>query len=292
MNGLFGSIEHQKIITTTKSGIVTFNNINGKQLDMDLERLWKTTTVGSNMFIKVGRSELSLYEFFIPDLFYSISKLLRINSRWTVTSKQKLTDLILAIKTNTWYKDFFIEKPVGLDFKKLKELTVTLLPVQETALNEYNRLVVSSHLRGYLLGAATGSGKSVMSLALTLCLDSSPGIIICPKSLVNDVWVFQIKSMIKKEKSIYIADTSNPPIKNYDYYIFHYEALGLAVNFFKRVKVKNPVIILDESHNLNDVNSLRSQQYLKLCEETNCQNIVHASGTPVKAIGYERHTVY
>jgi SNF2 family DNA or RNA helicase len=47
------------------------------------------------------------------------------------------------------------------------------------------------------------------------------------------------------------------------------------------------VIVLDESHNLNEIKSQRTQLFIELCKKTGCKNIIPASGTPVKAMGAE-----
>ena len=46
-------------------------------------------------------------------------------------------------------------------------------------------------------------------------------------------------------------------------------------------------IYLDESHNLNTPDSLRTQLFAQLCKTTKCRNILEGSGTALKAMGAE-----
>jgi SNF2 family DNA or RNA helicase len=93
-----------------------------------------------------------------------------------------------------------------------------------------------------------------------------------------------------KKTPKYWTSTSNKPLEwGYKHYVFHYEQLQRAIDFFKlhRNKYKKPFMIVDESHNLNESGSLRTNLWLELCKVTDCQNVLPMSGTPLKAIGNE-----
>jgi len=131
--------------------------------------------------------------------------------------------------------------------------------------------------------------NSIMGLAIALCLHADTTVIVCPKYIINSVWADAINVQYKGTKTIWKSDMETSPPPGMDFYIFHYEALSKAVEFFSRkeTRFKNPCIILDESHNLNDVKSLRTELYLEMCKLSGSKNIIHESGTSVRCIGNE-----
>jgi len=46
-------------------------------------------------------------------------------------------------------------------------------------------------------------------------------------------------------------------------------------------------VILDESHNLNNDVSLRTQFFIDICRKIQAMHVLWMSGTPVKALGFE-----
>lgn len=268
-----------------KAGTTTLNNIKTDWLMRDLEKVWSTTTLTTYMINKSTKSSITVYNFFVPDLYYSIEKIKGYKGR--IMKNSEVDKILTVLREDTWYKDYFKPYEPTLDYSLLNQLKYTLLPVQLDALKLYDKKVVSSHLNGYLLAAATGSGKSLMTLALAHCLNGSPVIVVCPKYIINQVWVDNVETQFSGSKKIWKSDDKVPITDKFDYYIFHYEALQQAKDFFKHYTLANPVIILDESHNLNDIKSLRTQTYLDMCALSGSKNIIHASGSAIKAIGQE-----
>jgi len=139
----------------------------------------------------------------------------------------------------------------------------------------------------YITDDYIATHNSIMGCGLYACLKPDALVIVCPKHIVDSVWVDAINVQFHGKKTIYAANTGKPITKEHDVYIIHYEAIKIANDFFSKNKVKNSVIILDESHNLNDPSSQRTIQYLELCKTLKCKNIIHESGTPIKAIAKE-----
>lgn len=271
-----------------KYRIVYIYGINIRYLIRDIERIWGTTVISKYIFYNVKSNSCQVYSFFIPDLYFTLSKLLEYNDKWTKYSKTSQIRLLMQLlKTETWYRDYF--KPIEhtLDYSQLKNLTYTLLPIQKEALAAYDEKVLALHLKGYLLAADVGSGKSIMSLAIAACLHSDPIIIIAPKSILTSVWVDAIITQFRGSKTYWASNSSEPLVKGLDVYIFHFEALDKAITFFTNYKISKPTIILDESHNLNDITAIRTKQYLEVCKVTNSQNILHTSGTAFRNLATE-----
>jgi len=132
------------------------------------------------------------------------------------------------------------------------------------------------------------SGKTLMSIALSVCLHADLSIFIVPKSTVTTVWFDGIVEELGPTARVWASTHDVPLTENYDYYIFHYEALPMALYIAKKLMDrKKPFIAIDESHNLNEITSVRTQRLIDLTKMLNCENTVFATGTPVKALGIE-----
>jgi hypothetical protein len=133
--------------------------------------------------------------------------------------------------------------------------------------------------------------NTINSIALGLTLNADVQIYIVPKNSVDEVWSKTLGTIFKKpQEHSFWTSTSNKPLEwGYKHYVFHYEQLARAIEFFKanQNQVRKPFMVVDESHNLNELGSLRTNLWIDLCRVTNCQHILPMSGTPLKAIGNE-----
>lgn len=130
--------------------------------------------------------------------------------------------------------------------------------------------------------------NTITGLALSECLDTDITICIVPKNSVDRVWADTLE-WVFKQKQPYWKSTSDEPLKKgCRYYVAHYEQLDRIVEFFKTGHEGKKInIILDESHNFNDLKSLRTELFIQLCKVIDCQDVLYSSGTPIKAMGSE-----
>ena len=262
------------------SRVIEIKHINVHFLIRDLNHVWNSTVFTNWMFNNVSPYRITFYSYFVPDLYYALTDVL--NYKKMLYSKRKDIQILLdLLKTKTWYKDYFAVHPPRLNYNKLNELKYTALPVQLEAIKAYDYKTTALHLNGYLLDAATGSGKGYMALAIANCLESDVNIVICPKSIIDSVWADYINVQFNGSKKIWKANSNADISKGFDYYIFNFEAIDKAVEFFKLNKYNKPFIVLDESHNFNNKSSLRATSFLDLCKITKSKDIIFSSGTPV-----------
>jgi len=248
---------------------------------------WSTILIADYMFTETGRSSLSFNKFFAPDVAYALSTMIlqRRQGKDNIRAFQKILELLYE---HTWLKDTRKTHPGILNYARLKNLTVDLLDHQTEFLDTYNKNVPLYNLKGYLLGAAPGSGKTINTLALGEVLESDVVICIVPKNAVQKVWEDTLVSLFKTPTTYWISTSPDAPTPGCRHYVFHYERLDDAIAFFKQYQFKKPFVILDECHNLNELDSLRTKLFIQLCREIlKCHHVVWASGTPVKAIGNE-----
>ncbi len=249
--------------------------------------LWKTSKITANIFRKVKSRQLDIHPFFAPDLYYVCKRLL--GERRTRINRNAVSQVVTQLETNTWMRSAFSETFASrLNLKALSRLSVDLLPHQSQFLARYNEMVPRWFLKGYILGAAPGSGKTITGLALSECLDTDITICIVPKNSVDRVWADTLE-WVFKQKQPYWKSTSDEPLKKgCRYYVAHYEQLDRIVEFFKTGHEGKKInIILDESHNFNDLKSLRTELFIQLCKVIDCQDVLYSSGTPIKAMGSE-----
>jgi hypothetical protein len=256
----------------------------------DITKIWSTSKIAMFMFTKMGRSSVSFNKFFAPDIVYTFETIIKLRSRnYNNRALQKIVDLMYE---NTWLKSVReTSHPAILDFSQLDELNVNLLPHQAEFLQLYNEMVPRMKLKGYVLAAAPGSGKTINSIALGCVLNADVFIELVPKPAVDEVWDKTLRALFKKpENHKYWTTLSGKPLEwGYRHYVFHYEQLPKAIEFFKQHqhKLRKPFMIVDESHNLNELDSLRTNLWIDLCKVIDCQHVLPMSGTPMKAIGAE-----
>lgn len=253
----------------------------------EIDKMWKTSKISANMFRKVKSRQIDLHPFFAPDFYYVCRRLM--GERRARVNREALKQVLEQLQTNTWLKSAFADtyKP-RLNLKAVSRLSVDLLPHQNEFLARYNEMVSRWNLNGYVLGAAPGSGKTITGIALSECLDTDITICIVPKNSVEDVWAATLEWVFKQKQPYWKSTSGEPLKKGYRYYVAHYEQLPQIVEFFSRGHEGKKInVLLDESHNLNDLKSMRTELFLALCKNVRAEDVLWSSGTPLKAMGSE-----
>lgn len=287
---MFGSLRKLvgNIHVYEEGNFVTIEGLPTYQYMNDMARIWRTSKIGMWLFSKVTGSTVTFNKFFVPDVIYTLQGVLDGPRRGGGFNYRAMRKTIDELKQNTWFKKTLERQPGVLDFSQLNTLTLPLLKHQREFLEVYDDLVPRYNLNGYMLGAVPGSGKTINGLALGVCLKADVIICIVPKNSVNRVWTATTDMLFKTPRSYWASTSDDALVPGKQIYIFHYEQLDRAVEFFKKHTPQNPFVILDESHNMNEADSLRTQLFVQLCRNVlKCKNVLWASGTPIKAIGNE-----
>lgn len=252
----------------------------------NIRRIWATSKIEAFMFTKIGNSSVSFNKFFALDIVYTLETIYK--ERKGRHNYRAIEQIIELMYEHTWIKQTLEEHDDILDFSKLSEMNVTLLPHQDDFLQLYNENVPRYNLRGYILAAVPGSGKTILGLALGSCLKADVVICIVPKNSVDEVWGNTLATRYTKPVKFWTSKMPGEPPLDCRYYVFHYEQLERAIEFAAKLKSRvKPLVILDESHNLNELTSQRTLAFIELCKAMKARHVVYASGTPVKAIGNE-----
>lgn len=270
-----------------QKNIVTISNIPAKIIEHTLRKLYKTSRISNYLFHRVRSDSISFHEFFVLEFYFLVNSLIN-DSRQRVNVK-KLKLILNLLSEQTWLANTFKTYPDIVDFKKLSLFKYTPIEYQMNFMKFYNKTVPAYGLKGMLLAAAPGTGKTFTSLALSECLGAERIIVICPNNALHTVW---LKSTVGKD-SLYIKDesvwssASKKPYNGEKIVIFHYEALGQLEAMLPKLSQYKCALILDESHNFNELKSLRTNTFIEICKAPFIKDIIYSSGSPVKALAIE-----
>lgn len=247
--------------------------------------VWGTNKIAESLFSHVTPSEVEFNRFFAPDIVYAFTRI--INEKRKDAPIRALRKVVEQMYEHTWMKDTVVKHPDILDRSQLNQLKWGPLEHQDGFFNWFNEMIPRFKLRGALLGAGPGTGKTFMGLSLSLMLHADVTIVVCPPRAVKKVWEDTIVEQFKRPAKYWHSQMGGLPKPGMKYYIVHYDFLPKFLEFAKTQHWQRPVILLDESHGLNEIEALRTQLFIELCDRTRCQYVLWESGTPVKALGGE-----
>lgn len=265
--------------------IITIRGLFGNNFIRLLEKKVLSKDKLKHVFINYGLTEISFYSFFALEVRVILNAYLNLPYRKDIVI---IKNVIEAIEKNTWLFNLGKEFEDTFDYKIIKEkMTYDLLPHQTAWFHEYNSSKKRHNRKGRLLAAIQGAGKTYMALTLAELLKSDKIIIICPLPALETVWVKSIKNELYKNEETVYTSKDNKEYNNERILIYHYESIMDIVKVIKYIKGYNTTIIIDESHNMNELTSKRTIALLEICKEINSDNILLLSGSPIKAMPLE-----
>lgn len=255
----------------------------------DIGLYWETSTLAKYMFMSSGSSDIKLNHFFLPDFIFMMRKLYE--TKRTYIPKRTYEHLIELLLEKTWLgqaengptKSIINESSLG---------TLSPFPLKDYQIgfNKHYGLVVPAYrLNGYMLDAGTGSGKTMTSIEWAEALGSNKVIVVCPPNVVDSVWKYHLRTLIKHPKRTWLSTESEPLSLDYDYYVVHFNQLSKILDFVKlhQRDFKKSSLILDESHHLNKTTSDRSTHVGELGNIPQITNALWMSATAITAVGVE-----
>jgi hypothetical protein len=263
---------------------IEIRGVKAQSLARDIMKLWSSKRVERYMFYQIEGKYISFPKFFAPDVHYILMQVH--NYKNSSTAKSVIKSALRELEENTWLKNITEDKPdildMGVAIPKFKK---TPLPHQMKFFEAFNYRIPRYGLKGYLLSAGAGTGKTFTGLVLAEALKADTVLMVVPKNAVYRVWEAHLKDEYKTpQESWVIAD--GQPYKGQRFIIAHYEALDKARSVVHS-RGGVTVVILDESHNVNAVESMRTQIFIDLCKGLQHKYVLWSSGTPIKALGQE-----
>lgn len=268
-----------------RNGMVFVEGIDADVMARDIKSIWGTNKLNANMFVTLDSNSFSIPSFFLPDILYTLEQLTKSRTlKMSIRSLSKIKTLLLE---NTWLKNTLQEPVSQLDYDALNDFYYPPLSTQVDFFKAYDKGVQQYGLRGMLLAAAAGSGKSLASLFLAQLVGAEKVIIICPKNALNRVWEDTIASAYKKKQSYWISNSGKPYTGKEKFIIVNYDSMSQATSIATSFTTEKVMVILDESHNFNSLTSQRTNVFIEICRDTNASDVVLLSGTPIKALATE-----
>ena len=293
---------------TTKNQIIV-EGINFKLVYRDFEKY-----IGSKMLYnildKASRWEMSFQKFYLPDMYHVVLELLnndkfkrRIVSRSKLQKLKELFETIPLVQNIKLIQNTKDEDIPSVNKSILKNIFVPGFKLFEHQDKFIDNCLFKSKLmdlRGYLLDAGPGLGKTINSIALMELLGADKIIVICPKKAVIDVWEETINRIYNKPQTYNLSIDSvvNGKVKlaqfslDSKFMVCHFEALDKLVASLRNIPSGRYGIIADECQGLNSYKSQRSTLFRELNKLVNPYFCLWMSGTPLKALGSETMTMF
>ena len=293
---------------TSKNQIIV-EGINLKLVYRDFEKY-----IGSKMLYNIldksGRWEMKFQKFYLPDMYHVVLELLnndkfkrRIVSRSKLQKLKELFETIPLVQNIKLIQNTKDEDIPSVNKSILKNIFVPGFKLFEHQDKFIDNCLFKSKLmdlRGYLLDAGPGLGKTINSIALMELLGADKIIVVCPKKAVIDVWEETINRIYNKPQTHNLSIDSvvggKVKLANFSldskFMVCHFEALDKLVTSLKNIPNARYVTILDECHGLNSYKSQRSTLFRELNKIVNPYFCLWMSGTPLKALGSETMTMF
>lgn len=269
-----------------ENGRVYLRGLRVHLLALDIKNLWSTSKIESNIFIHQSRHEIVFTSFFVPDIHYVLTTLLaQAGTRRLYSAPDHLRQAIVALETGTWFKRVMVEPQPQFDYRALDKFHKKPLPHQMDFFKVYDEKTQRYGLNGYLLYARPGAGKTICSLMTAEMCGADHIVVVSPKNAIETVWQHTAQHEYKSPQSNWVI-AHGKPYRGERILISHYETLDKLLPVVVRLKGK-VFVVLDECHNFNDIDSLRTRLFVKLCHDVAPVGVIWSSGTPIKAIGYE-----
>ena len=241
-----------------------------------------TSKTAKTLFINYSSDSIEFYSFFLFEVYHLFKNIDNYDSfqRKNINVKT-IANLVTDIEEQIFKNN--IEHREILDYNHITTtMKFSILEHQKTAFDKYTELKSKYNYRGFILDAATGSGKTFMSLALTEGLRSDIVVIIAPLPTIDKVWLNSINNELYKDKQSVYTVGSKKPYNNEKFILTHYEAID-KLPVIAKTSIKKISVIVDEIHNFTTLNTKRTQGLLAYIDELNTNDIILMSGTPIKA---------
>ena len=293
---------------TTKNQIIV-EGINLKLVYRDFEKY-----IGSKMLYNIldksSRWEMKFQKFYLPDMYHVVLELLnndkfkrRIVSRSKLQKLKELFETIPLVQNIKLIQNTKDEDIPSVNKSILKNIFVPGFKLFEHQDKFIDNCLFKSKLmdlRGYLLDAGPGLGKTINSIALMELLGADKIIVVCPKKAVIDVWEETINRIYSKPQTYNLSIDSvkggKVKLANFSldskFMVCHFESLDKLVASLRNIPNARYGIVLDEAHGMNSYKSQRSTLFRELNKIVNPYFCLWMSGAPLKALGSETMTMF
>ncbi|WP_275276231.1 DEAD/DEAH box helicase family protein [Klebsiella quasipneumoniae] len=278
--------------------ITEINHVNFRNFNDDIQTAYGTSTPGRYMFRRVGSNKFVTDNFFLLELDHLITKILQSRNTWS--SRKSLNELQIKLRTDTWIKDTVTPTAYPIDKASfLKQFKIKPYDTQWGFISTYKMVKKSHHLKGLLLDAKAGSGKTYTSLMWTRLTGNKKHIIICPDAGINTVWKLHMEEKVFVDPPKYWSTRQNKPFDpSCEYFLIHIDYtrnpdfFKILDQVFEAAGKGGVSLVVDESHNFNELSSKQTQNIIKAADHYPFNDALPMSGTPLKAMAREAYSIF
>lgn len=277
--------EHGNIIINTGRPI-------GKGL---LRKLLGSDAKIEAMFTNYSWFGIKLRSFFKFEFIKLLEEVSKKKYRYDV-DREIVPQLLAALRPNPDEEKQLEEKDIDKDHIA-KTFEFNILEHQEKIIKNYIECKYIFGYRGMLVHAGIGSGKTASALFLMEGLHKTVKkvIILCPLPTVYNVWDKTLSGApgtgFREPQTRWVVKDGKP-YNGEKYIVCHFDALDKLESIVKDLPKGEVGIVVDESHNLADGKSKRTDLALKLCRALDPSDILLLSGTPLKSGFKELATIF
>lgn len=274
-----------------------------KSLELDLKNNFGTSVIFSRLITRLNARSFKIHKFFMVEFAWILDHLTNQKNKRTVdryyVGIHKYKQLYDEVKTKTWLETTYQTFPSYPVDEALKEFTLKPFPDQRDFLEDYSRIKYGFQLRGCLLDAAVGSGKTFCSLVWSKMISKGKLFVIVPKGLVYSPWVKEINNIYKKPPKVWTSLDGTNILDHVDAEIFiihkepiRTESWELAIKTITKNGQLPAKVIVDECHNYNEHSSQQTKGLIEFCSHPYISDVLFMSGTPIKAQGKETFALF
>ena len=243
-NSVIGNIE-----VSESNKYITLHGFNGHRLIDAINKAWGTSKISNNIFHSANYIAVKFHKFFLMDIIYTLEKL--IDEPKVPVSRRSLRIAVSKLKELTELRAVF--QP-GVDNSLIDRNAVNLfkvspLPWQSEYLDIYSDRLLKYKLKGHLLDAKPGTGKTIASLILMESLKADTIIVVSPKNAVIDVWKETLDNKYKNVPKYFHSLSGLPPTLGQHVYVIHYEYIPKFLEYLSKINVGDlgkVSLVLDE----------------------------------------------
>jgi hypothetical protein len=284
--GLFGLGSHERFIPNQ------YKNGSLQQRLSILQGLFDTdgTVSGGTITYCTTSEKLALD---VQDLIWSVGGIASVTSRQTYyTYGEERRAGRLSYLVNVRIKrggDLFRlarkRERTNDDNQYAQNLKLAVVKVEKVSEEPCQCISIDHPDRLYITDNFVVTHNTLTNLFLAEMVHSDYIVIVSPNNAVYRVWDKTVREEYVKPQIPWIAGEKKP-YKGERILITHYEGLPILMSNVGKLNGK-VTVILDESHNFNEMSSQRTQTFIDLCERVKSENVLWSSGTPIKALGGE-----
>lgn len=310
---MFGGFNWYDTVTITEQqSYYEIGGINVKALEADLKTIFGTTVIAGRVIKKVTNTRFKFHKFFAVEMALVFDSIVnnqnKQKTRWLRNGIHKYNQILEELKNNSWIKTTYQKyAPYNVD-KALEDFAFKPFPDQREFLDNYSNIKYGFQLKGVLLDAKPGAGKTFTGLVWSRMISKGKTIILVPKHLVNIPWVNHMhpkgtEYCFKKPPKYWTSlDKTDPLDSDAEFYIFYTENIRKeewnGMSFDKIISKlskggKEPLkMIIDESHRYNEISSQQTLGMINFASHSAISDVLFSSGTPIKAQGRETYPLF